>query len=210
MTRGARLRGSRRLPTLVLALGLFATVTSCARFDDAATTPFTPEPSFDGGADIGPLESDGELLAQFVAGRSEAAFAELVRRHGRLVWTVCRHLTGSEADADDAFQATFLVLARKAPSVRPREKVANWLHGVALRTAMKTKAMTARRRGREKQVAEMPEPEAVQQDPWRDLQPLLDQELNGLPENYRLPILLCDLEGKTIKEAAQGNRITQP
>src|SRR5260370_10968137 len=68
---------------------------------------------------------------------------------------------------------------------------------------MKAKAMTAKRRGREKQVQEMPEPEAAQQDQWRDLQPLLDQELNGLPENYRLPILLCDLEGKAIKEAAQ-------
>jgi RNA polymerase sigma-70 factor (ECF subfamily) len=120
-----------------------------------------------------------------------------------MIFGVCRRLLHNHHDAEDAFQATFLVLARKASSVRPRERVANWLHGVALRTAMRAKAMTAKRRGREKQVAVMPEPAVVQQDQWLDLQPLLDQELNGLPENYRLPILLCDLEGRTIKEAAQ-------
>jgi len=117
-----------------------------------------------------------------------------------MVFGVCRRVLGNHHDAEDAFQATFLVLARKASSVRPRERVANWLHGVALRTAMKAKAMTAKRRGREKQVTEMPEPEAAQQGQWSDLQPLLDQELTGLPENYRLPNLLCELEGKTIKE----------
>ncbi len=147
--------------------------------------------------------TDGQLLASFIDHKDEAAFEALVRRHGPMVFGVCRRLLHNHHDAEDAFQATFLVLARKASSVRPRERVANWLHGVALRTAMKAKAMTAKRRGREKQVTEMPEPEAVQQDQWRDLQPLLDQELNGLPENYRLPILLCDLEGKTIKDAAQ-------
>src|SRR5215471_5365302 len=147
--------------------------------------------------------TDGRLLDSFIARKDEAAFAALVRRHGPMVFGVCRRVAGNYHDAEDAFQATFLVLARKAASVRPREGVANWLHGVALRTALKAKAMTAKRRVREKQVAEMPEPEAAQQDQWRDLQPLLDQELNGLPENYRLAILLCDLEGKTIKEAAQ-------
>ena len=147
--------------------------------------------------------TDGQLLASFIDQKDEAAFEALVRRHGPMVFGVCRRVVGNHHDAEDAFQATFLVLARKASSVRPRERVANWLHGVALRTAMKAKAMTAKRRGREKQVTEMPEPEAAQQDQWRDLQPLLDQELNGLPENYRLPILLCDLEGKTIKEATQ-------
>jgi RNA polymerase sigma factor (sigma-70 family) len=146
--------------------------------------------------------TDGQLLASFIDQKDEAAFEALVRRHGRMVFGVCRRVVGNHHDAEDAFQATFLVLARKAPSVRPRERLANWLHGVALRTAMKAKAMTAKRRGREKQVTEMPEPEAAQQGQWRDLQPLLDQELNGLPENYRLPLLLCDLEGKTIKDAA--------
>jgi RNA polymerase sigma factor (sigma-70 family) len=147
--------------------------------------------------------TDGQLLASFIDKKDETAFEALVHRHGPMVFGVCRRVAGNHHDAEDAFQATFLVLARKAPSVRPRERVANWLHGVALRTAMKAKAMTAKRRLREKQVAEMPEPEAARQGPWRDLQPLLDQELNGLPENYRLPILLCDLESKTIKEAAQ-------
>jgi RNA polymerase sigma factor (sigma-70 family) len=147
--------------------------------------------------------TDGQLLASFIDHKDEAAFEALVHRHGPMVFAVCRRVVGNHHDAEDAFQGTFLVLARKASSVRPRDRLANWLHGVALRTAMQARAMTARRRGREKQVAEMPEPEAAQQDQWRDLQPLLDQELTGLPENYRLPILICDLEGKTIKEAAQ-------
>jgi RNA polymerase sigma factor (sigma-70 family) len=147
--------------------------------------------------------TDGQLLASFIEQHDQAAFEALVHRHGPMVFGVCRRIVGNHHDAEDAFQATFLVLARKASSVRPRERLANWLHGVALRTALKAKTMAAKRRGREKQVMEMPELEAAQQDPWRDLQPLLDQELNGLPENYRLPILLCDLEGKTIKEAAR-------
>ncbi len=147
--------------------------------------------------------TDGQLLASFINQKDEAAFEALVRRHGPMVFGVCRRVVGNHHDAEDAFQATFLVLARKASSVKQPQRLANWLHGVALRTAMKAKTMTAKRRGREKQVTDMPEPEAAQQDQWRDLQPLLDQELNGLPENYRLPILLCDLEGKSIKEAAQ-------
>jgi RNA polymerase sigma factor (sigma-70 family) len=143
--------------------------------------------------------TDGQLLASFIDHKDEAAFEALVRRHGPMVIGVCRRVIRNHHDAEDAFQATFLVLVRKASSVEQRERVANWLHGVALRTAMKAKAISAKRR--EKQLPEMPEPEAAQQDHWNDLQPLLDQELNGLPENYRLPILLCDLEGKTIKEA---------
>src|SRR5262245_15192695 len=146
--------------------------------------------------------TDGQLLAAFLDQKDEASFEALVRRHGPMVFGVCRRVLNYH-DAEDALQATFLVLARKATSVTPRERVANWLHGVALRTALKAKAMTAKRRGREQQVTEMPEPEAVQPDHWRDLQPLLDQELNGLPEHYRLPILLCHLQGKTIREAAQ-------
>jgi RNA polymerase sigma factor (sigma-70 family) len=147
--------------------------------------------------------ADGQLLASFIEQKDEVAFEALVRRHGPMVLGVCRRVLRNHHDAEDAFQATFLVLARKAPSVRPRERVANWLHGVAYRTAMKAKTTIAKRREREKQVTEMPQPEAAHHDPWRDLQPLLDQELNGLPEIYRLPILLCDLEGKMIREAAQ-------
>jgi RNA polymerase sigma factor (sigma-70 family) len=147
--------------------------------------------------------TDGQLLASFIEQKDEAAFEALLHRHGPMVWGVCRRVAGNHHDAEDAFQATFLVLARRASSIRPREGLANWLHGVALRTAMKVKAMTWKRRGREKQMTEIPESEGVHHDQWRDLQPLLDQELNGLPEIYRLPILLCDLEGKAIKEAAQ-------
>jgi RNA polymerase sigma factor (sigma-70 family) len=147
--------------------------------------------------------TDGQLLAAFIDQKEEVAFEALVRRHGPMVFGVCRRLLHNDHDAEDAFQATFLVLARKAASVRPRERVASWLHGVALRTARKARATTAKLRAREKQVPALPEPAVVPQDPWRDLQPLLDQELNALPEYYRLAILLCDLEGKTLKEAAQ-------
>jgi RNA polymerase sigma factor (sigma-70 family) len=147
--------------------------------------------------------TDGELLASFIEEKDEAAFETLVRRHGPMVLSVCRRIVGNHHDAEDAFQATLLVLARKASSVRPRAMVANWLHGVACRTAMKAKTMTAKRRVREANVTEMPEPEAAPQDQWHDLQPIIDQELSGLPENYRLPIILCDLEGKSIKEATQ-------
>jgi RNA polymerase sigma factor (sigma-70 family) len=146
--------------------------------------------------------SDGQLLASFIEQKDEAAFETLVRRHGPMVFGVCRRIVRNHHDAEDAFQATFLVLALKAASVKPRQKVANWLHGVALRTARKAMAMTGKRRGREMQVTEMPDAEVARQDQWRDPQPLLDQELHGLPERYRLPILLCDLEGKTIKAAA--------
>jgi RNA polymerase sigma factor (sigma-70 family) len=147
--------------------------------------------------------TDGELLASFIDEKDAVAFETLVRRHGPMVLAVCRRVVRNHHDAEDAFQATFLVLARKASSVRPRGMVANWLHGVAYRTALKARTMTAKRQMREKQVKEIPEPATVQQDQWHDLQPLLDQELSGLPEYYRLPILLCDLEGKTIKEATQ-------
>jgi RNA polymerase sigma factor (sigma-70 family) len=151
----------------------------------------------------GVARTDGQLLDSFIDHKDEAAFAALVRRHGSMVLSVCSRVVRNHHDAEDAFQATFLILARKASSVNPREMVANWLHGVAFRTALKARAMTAKRHVREKQVTEMPETEVTQQDPWHDLQPLIDQELSSLPENYRLPIILCDLEGKTIKEATQ-------
>jgi RNA polymerase sigma factor (sigma-70 family) len=148
-------------------------------------------------------KTDGQLLSCFIDAKDEMAFAELVHRHGPMVLGVCRRVLGNHHDAEDAFQATFLILVRKASFVRARERVANWLHGVALRTAMKAKTMTAKRQVREKQVADLSEPEAAHQNEWHDQLHVLDQELNGLPENYRLPILLCDLRGKTIKEAAQ-------
>jgi RNA polymerase sigma factor (sigma-70 family) len=147
--------------------------------------------------------TDGQLLEDYIRRQEEAALAALVHRHGPMVWGVCRRVLRNYYDAEDAFQATFLVLVRKAASVVPREMVANWLYGVARQTALKAKATTAKRRARERQVTQVPEPAVTEQDLWHDLQPLLDQELNRLPDIYRVAIVLCDLEGKTRKEAAR-------
>jgi RNA polymerase sigma factor (sigma-70 family) len=147
--------------------------------------------------------TDGQLLEAFIGQKDAVAFEILVNRHGPMVFGVCCRVLRNHHDAEDAFQAAFLILARNALSVRPRGQVANWLHGVAFRTAMKARSMAAKRRGRECQVTEMPEPEAAQPDQWYELNPLIDQELNGLPARYRIPILLCDLHGKTIKEATE-------
>jgi RNA polymerase sigma factor (sigma-70 family) len=119
-----------------------------------------------------------------------------------MVWGVCRRLLPHH-DAEDAFQATFLVLVRKAASIRQRDIVANWLYGVAHQTALHSRRTTARRRTRERQVMPMPEPAVAEPDLWHDLQPLLDQELAHLPDKYRVAIVLCDLEGKSRKEAAR-------
>jgi RNA polymerase sigma factor (sigma-70 family) len=146
--------------------------------------------------------TDGQLLACFIEGRDEPAFAALVQRHGRLVWNVCRRLLNAH-DAEDAFQATFLVLCRKAASIRCREMLASWLYRVAHQTAMRARRAVVRRRAREKQVVDMPEPTVAERDLWNDLQPLLDQELARLPDHYQVLILLCDLEGKTRKEVAR-------
>ena len=147
--------------------------------------------------------TDGQLLEDYLGRRDEAALAALVRRHGPMVWGVCRRVLRSHHDAEDAFQATFLVLVRKAASIMPREMVANWLYGVAHHTALKARATTAKRKGRERQVTKMPEPAAAEQASWHDLQPMLDEELSRLPDKYRSVIILCDLEGRTRKEAAR-------
>src|SRR5260370_9971230 len=146
--------------------------------------------------------TDGQLLGCFIEHRDEAAFAALVKRHASMVWGVCRRLLRNHHDAEDAFQATFLVFARKAASVEPRERIANWVHGVACRTALKARAV-ARRRAREKPLAEGVEPVAQEPDAWHDLRPLLDEELGRLPDNYRIVLLLCDLEGRTRAEVAR-------
>jgi RNA polymerase sigma factor (sigma-70 family) len=147
--------------------------------------------------------TDGQLLEDYISRRDEAAVAALVRRHGPMVWGVCRRILGNHHDAEDAFQATFLVLVRRAASIASRELLANWLYGVARQTALKARATVAKRKVREKQVMETSEPAAVEQDLWNDLRPLLDQELSRLPDNYRVVIVLCDLEGKTRKETAR-------
>jgi RNA polymerase sigma factor (sigma-70 family) len=146
--------------------------------------------------------TDAPLLGRFVENRDGDAVAALVRRHGPMVWGVCRRLLASHHDAEDAFQATFLVLVRKAASIVPREMVGNWLYGVARKTALKAQQTAVRRRRRETAVADMPEPTARQE---RDdgLRLLLDDELSHLPDKYRVAVVLCDLEGRTRQEAAR-------
>ena len=148
------------------------------------------------------LLSDGRLLDRFVERREASAFEAIVERYGPLVWGVCRRVLRDHHDAEDAFQATFLVLARKAASVMPREKLGNWLYGVAYQTAMKAMATRAKRRVRERQVWELPEPEAVSDERADELLAGLDREVARLPEKYRMPIILCELQGNTHRQAA--------
>lgn len=155
-------------------------------------------------ATTGASATDAELLTRFIDCRDEAAFAALARRHGPMVLGVCRRLLPNEADAEDVFQATFLVLALKAASVTPREMVAGWLHGVARQVALRARRSLTRRAARERQVDTLPEPESVPRDDhWDDLLPVLDCELSHLPERYRTVLVLCDLEGVTRHEVAR-------
>ena len=147
--------------------------------------------------------TDGQLLDAFLLNADEAAFEALVHRHAPMVWGVCVRALGHSHDAEDAFQATFLVLVRRADAIRPREMVGNWLYGVACRTALKAKAAADKRKAREKQVAELPAKEVRDEQVWHDLRPLLDCELNRLADKYRVPVVLCDLEGKSQREAAR-------
>src|SRR5262245_49024576 len=138
--------------------------------------------------------TDRELLEHYLHRRDEGAFEALVRRHGPMVLGVCRRVLRHEADAEDAFQATFLVLVRKAGSIRARGTVGHWLYGVAHNTALKAKAMNRKRRAKEREAGAAPKREAVE-EAWGQVQALLDAELSRLPEVYRVPIVLCDLEG---------------
>src|SRR5262245_58471401 len=147
--------------------------------------------------------TDGQLLADYLGRRDDDALGALVRRHGPMVWGVCRRVLRNHHDAEDAFQATFLVLVRKAASIATRDLLANWLYKVAYHTALNARAAAARRNVRGTPVIDMPEPEAAEPDVWRDLLPLLDRELCRLPDKYRVAIILCDLEGKTRTEAAR-------
>jgi RNA polymerase sigma factor (sigma-70 family) len=144
--------------------------------------------------------TDGELLARFLRSRDEDALAALVRRHAPMVWGVCRRLLGHH-DAEDAFQATFLVLVRKAAAV-PERAVANWLYGVARRTAVRLRATAAKRGRREARAETMPEP-TVADVRDADWQATLDEELGRLPDHYRAVVVLCDLKGLTRREAAR-------
>jgi RNA polymerase sigma factor (sigma-70 family) len=145
---------------------------------------------------------DGQLLERFIAGRDEAAFAALVRRHGPMVLNVCRSVLRHEQDAEDAFQATFLVLARRAASLREPAAVAGWLYEVAYRIALKAQAQAARRRAREQKATPMTPTDPTLDMRLRDLHRVLHEELRRLPEKYRLPLVLCYLEGRSQEEAA--------
>ncbi len=151
--------------------------------------------------------TDGQLLEQVATERQAAAFEELVRRHGPMVLRVCRRVLDHCQDAEDAFQATFLVLARKAGSIAKQESVGSWLHGVAYRIALKARVSASRRHAREKQMGEVPVAAAPQPSSgdWvaQELRPVLDEELERLPEKYRVPLILCYLEGKTTDECAR-------
>jgi RNA polymerase sigma factor (sigma-70 family) len=150
--------------------------------------------------------TETELLERFVMGGEEAAFEALVQRHGPMVLSVCRYVTQNPDDAEDAFQATFLVLVRRAASIRKPDLLGNWLYGVAVRVATRARVQAARRREREKRQAQkIAEVEMTALEPCRDgaeWRPVLYEELNRLPEKYRAPLVLCYLQGKTNEEAA--------
>ena len=147
--------------------------------------------------------SDRELLARFVEAHEEAAFTVLIERHGPMVLGVCRRSLPNLHDAEDACQATFLVLARKAASVRKQTSISSWLHGVACRVAISLKRDHARRRNRERGVDRPAPRDPAAEVSWREVQTILDDELQQLPERYRTPLILCYLECMTRDEAAQ-------
>jgi len=147
--------------------------------------------------------SDHELLERFVGAREEAAFTVLIERHGPMVLGVCRRALPHLHDAEDACQATFLVLARKAASLRKRTALSSWLHGVACRVVVKLKRDHARRTSRERAVGAPAEKDPAAEVSWREVQTILDEELEQLPERYRVPVILCYLECTTRDQAAQ-------
>jgi RNA polymerase sigma factor (sigma-70 family) len=147
------------------------------------------------------LFTDQALLERFVRHKDGEAFAALVRRHGPMVRATCvRHL-GDTPDADDAFQAVFVVLVRRAAVIYRRELLGPWLHTVAVRAARKAIALRQRRQSRERTVTHMPEPTLNPAEP-RDWLPMLDDAVQGLPEKYRVPLVLCELQGLSRAEAA--------
>jgi RNA polymerase sigma factor (sigma-70 family) len=145
--------------------------------------------------------SDRDLLQRFSERREAAAFHALLRRHGPMVFDVCRGVLGNEANAEDAFQATFLILARKAASIRKAASVGSWLHSVAYRTALQARVQEATRKKSEAHAParSMSEPDDLT---WREVRTALHEEVNRLPERYRVALVLCYLEGKTQDQAA--------
>src|SRR5262249_38658907 len=135
--------------------------------------------------------------------KEESAFEALVRRHGPMVLGVCRRILHNAQDAEDAFQATFLVLLRKAPSIARREVLGSWLYTVAYRTATRARALRHRRRAKGRGEGEGATPQAPGESPWGELAPLLDREVSRLPDRYRGPLVLCHLQGKSRQDVAR-------
>src|SRR5262245_39025843 len=147
-------------------------------------------------------QSDREALRAFTARRDESAFAVLVQRHGPMVLRVCQRVLHHAQDAEDAFQATFLVLARKAGSIGKSESLGSWLHGVAFRVSLRAKRDAGRRRANERRVPVPVGPDPAEALAWRDVQVLLEAEIRRLPERYRAAFVSCYLEGRSRAEAA--------
>jgi len=148
-------------------------------------------------------QSDAQLLERFLQQRDQTAFAGLLERHGPMVWNVCRRVLAQDQDADDAFQATFLVLMRKARSIRKHEALGSWLYGVACRVAFQARAAAQRHRTLIKELQPMTTTQPATEEHGPEFQLLLDDELNQLPNKYRAPLVLCYLQGKTNEQAAQ-------
>lgn len=150
--------------------------------------------------------SDTELLERFLAERDEAAFELLVWRHGPMVFAVCRRVLRHTQDAEDASQAAFLLLARKAGEIGRRESVGGWLYTVAYRLALRAKSQSSRHARRRRTLQDIADDEPggdpAEQLAWRELSQLLDAELSRIPEKYRTAFILCHLEGKSCEEAA--------
>jgi RNA polymerase sigma factor (sigma-70 family) len=147
--------------------------------------------------------SDGWFLGRFIRHQDQTAFEALVQRHGSLVRRVCRRVLPDAHDADDAFQATFLVLLQKAASIAQPELLGNWLYGVAYRIALKARTNAARRKAYERRAPAMPFVDPLREITARELRSVLDAQMSHLPEKYRAPLVLCYLEGKTNEEAAR-------
>jgi RNA polymerase sigma factor (sigma-70 family) len=146
---------------------------------------------------------DRYLLERFVMTRDPAAFAALVERHGPMVQGVCRRVLHDAHAAEDAFQATFLVLVHKARSLGQPELLGPWLYGVAYRTAVRARDAAARRRAREREMTDMPGNDSMVEVVWRELRQVLDEELGRLAQKYRVPLVLFYLEGKSTEEVAR-------
>jgi RNA polymerase sigma factor (sigma-70 family) len=155
------------------------------------------------------LLSDEELLRQFVDSRNEWAFEILVRRHGPMILGLCQRIIGKMTDAEDAFQATFIVLARKSSTLKQPHLLGNWLYGVAYRIARKAKTLLLRRQQREQLLMETSQSTSESSRIDAELLSLLDEAIQRLPEKYRVPVLLCELQSLSRKEAAERLKIPE-